>query len=93
MKDGDRRYRLSSDVVLDRQPQGAVILDTRAGRYWEVNATTVDVLALLGEGHALASVAGTIADGSDADRERVERDVADIVRTLVRARILTRVRR
>lgn len=86
-------YRLASHIVLNEEEQGAVLLDTRGGKYWQINATTVEVLRILEDGNTVSEAAGILASRSDVERERVEKDLADVIRTLIRSRIVRRVRR
>ncbi len=86
-------YRLASHIVLNEEEQGAVLLDTRGGKYWQINATTVEILRILEDGNSVSEAVDIFASQSDVERERVEKDITDVIRTLVRSRIVRRVER
>ena len=54
--------RLRDDVSTADTDDGMILLDERAGRYWQLNRTGALVLTLLRDGAAPQHVAHTLAD-------------------------------
>lgn len=86
---GPGNLRLGKHVTLSESEDGAVLLDLRSGRYWQLNPTGVLVLRTLLDGgdeqHAVAAVA--VRYSVDPDRARA--DVRSLVTALRDARLVT----
>lgn len=68
---------------------GMILLDERAGRYWQLNRTGALVLTLLRDGAAPQQVANTLADRHDLSTEQAAADVAALVERLRTAGLVT----
>ncbi|MBV8543037.1 MAG: lasso peptide biosynthesis PqqD family chaperone [Pseudonocardiales bacterium] len=81
--------RLRTDVSTADTDDGAVLLDERAGRYWQLNPTGALVLRLLLEGTAPHRVAQALAERHTVGTERAAADVAALLRHLRTAGLVT----
>jgi hypothetical protein len=81
--------RLRADVSTTETDDGAVLLDERAGRYWQLNLTGALVLRLLLDGAAPHQVAPTLADQYPVSIEQAAADVAALLRHLRTAGLVT----
>lgn len=81
--------RLRTDVSTTDTDDGAVLLDERAGRYWQLNPTGAVVLRLLLEGAAPHQVAQILADRHTVSTEQAAADVAALLRHLRTAGLVT----
>ena len=86
---GPGNLRLGKHVTLSESEDGAVLLDLRSGRYWQLNPTGVLVLRTLLDGgdeqHAVAAVAAHYP----VDPDRARADVRSLVTALRDARLVT----
>lgn len=82
------KYQLEPDVVLTEVEDGAVLLDQRDGRYWQLNRTGATVLRLTLEGRSLEETTDIVADGHTDRAQRVGSDVRTLLRSLVDARLV-----
>ncbi len=81
--------QLRDDVSTADTDDGMVLLDERAGRYWQLNLTGALVLALLLDGAAPQQVARTLADRHEVSIEQAAADVAALVERLRTAALVT----
>lgn len=81
--------QLRTDVSTTDTDDGAVLLDERAGRYWQLNTTGALVLRLLLGGAAPHQVAQTLADRHTVSTEQAAADVAALLRHLRIAGLVT----
>jgi Coenzyme PQQ synthesis protein D (PqqD) len=81
--------RLRADVSTTDTDDGMVLLDERAGRYWQLNATGGLVLRLLLDGATPRQVAQTLTDRHPVSTEQAAADVADLLRRLHTAGLVT----
>jgi hypothetical protein len=81
--------RLRADVSTADTDDGLVLLDERAGRYWQLNPTGALVLRLLLDGATPHQVAQTLADRHPVSTERAAADVAALLERLHTAGLVT----
>ena len=74
--------QLRADVSTADTEDGLVLLDERAGRYWQLNPTGALVLRLLLDGVTPSQVAQTLADRHAVSTERAAADVASLLEHL-----------
>ncbi|MBV9141245.1 MAG: lasso peptide biosynthesis PqqD family chaperone [Pseudonocardiales bacterium] len=75
--------RLRADVSTTDTGEGMVVLDERAGRYWQLNQTGALVLRLLLDGVAPHQIARVLAERHAV---RIERAAADVTTFLAQLR-------
>ena len=80
---------LGRDVVMSDVDGGVVLLNSRSGRYWHLNATAATMLKELLNGCSPEQTATRITDGSDGAPEQVCADVLALVDSLRQARLVT----
>ena len=81
--------RLQDDVSTADTDDGMILLDERAGRYWQLNRTGALVVTLLRDGAAPQQVAKTLADRHDVSTEQAAADVTALVERLCIAGLVT----
>ena len=69
-------------------PVAAVLLDERAGRYWQLNPTGHRILRSLLDGATPTQVARALADTHPAAADRADRDTTCLIRQLLDAGLL-----
>ena len=74
--------RLHPDVSAAYTGTGAVLLDQRTGRYWQVNDTGAEVLRALAATGSADRVADRLAEYYDVTPETIARDVAELLDAL-----------
>ncbi|MGH3698127.1 MAG: lasso peptide biosynthesis PqqD family chaperone [Pseudonocardiaceae bacterium] len=74
--------QLRADVSTADTDDGVVLLDERAGRYWQLNPTGALVLQLLLDGAATPQVAQTLADRYLVSAEQAAADIAALLEHL-----------
>jgi hypothetical protein len=80
---------LHPDVSAADTDDGAVLLDERAGRYWQLNPTGALVLRLLLDGAAPHQVAQTLADRHRVSTQQTAADVTAFLERLRSAGLVT----
>ncbi|HEX8692968.1 MAG TPA: PqqD family protein [Longimicrobium sp.] len=65
-------------------PDGAVVLDLRKGKYYSLNGVGTAIWQQLEAGRTLAEIAAHLCERYGAPGDEVRRDVADFVDTLQR---------
>jgi hypothetical protein len=85
--------QLRADVSAADTDDGTVLLDERAGRYWQLNPTGALVLRLLLDGACPHQVAQTLADRHAVSTEQAAADVAALLERLHTAGLVTDHRR
>ncbi|MGH2770425.1 MAG: lasso peptide biosynthesis PqqD family chaperone [Actinomycetota bacterium] len=73
---------LCVDVSTVETDEGMVLLDERAGRYWQLNPTGALILRTLLEGSTPQDVVKTLTERHAVSAERVAADVAVLVESL-----------
>jgi hypothetical protein len=82
--------QLRADVSTADTDDGLVLLDERAGRYWQLNPTGALVLRLLLDGAATHQVAQTLADRHPVSTEQAAADVTTLLERLHTAGLIDR---
>jgi hypothetical protein len=83
-------FRLRDDVSLVATDDGAVLLDQRAGRYWQLNGTGYATLRALLDGRTPEESARHLVDTHEVSMERATADVVALVRLLSEAKLVMR---
>ncbi|MYW63741.1 lasso peptide biosynthesis PqqD family chaperone [Streptomyces sp. SID8379] len=81
--------RLRDGIAVTRTDYGGVLLDQRAGEYWQLNDSGTLVVTTLAEGHDLGTAVDRLMAEFDIDRARAEADVAELAQRLVDAKMAT----
>ena len=74
--------RFGDDVSTAQTDYGTVLLDERAGTYWELNPTATLVVRTLLDGGEEADAADALVREFDIDRAQASRDVEALVEQL-----------
>ncbi|MFF1377799.1 lasso peptide biosynthesis PqqD family chaperone [Streptomyces sp. NPDC058308] len=74
--------KFGADVSTAQTDYGTVLLDERAGQYWELNPTATLVVSTLMAGGDEADAVAALADEFDVDLAQATRDVEALVREL-----------
>ncbi|MGH8896647.1 MAG: lasso peptide biosynthesis PqqD family chaperone [Egibacteraceae bacterium] len=81
--------RLRADVSTADTDDGLVLLDERAGRYWQLNATGALVLRTLLDGSTPQQTAALLADRHAVTTEQAAADVTALLEHLLAAGLVT----
>ncbi|MGH8899464.1 MAG: lasso peptide biosynthesis PqqD family chaperone [Egibacteraceae bacterium] len=81
--------RLRADVSTTQTDEGMVLLDERAGRYWQLNRTGALILRILLDGAALQDAAKTLAERHAVSAEQAAMDVTALVERLQTTGLVT----
>jgi coenzyme PQQ synthesis protein D (PqqD) len=81
--------RLSADVSTAETGGGLVLLDERAGRYWQLNRTGALILSTLLDGATPAHAAEILADRHTVSVEKAIADVSALLEHLSAADLVT----
>ena len=81
--------RLSADVSTAETDGGLVLLDERAGRYWQLNRTGALILSTLLDGATPAHAAEILADRYTVSVEKAIADVSALLEHLSAAGLVT----
>ncbi|UAL30439.1 lasso peptide biosynthesis PqqD family chaperone [Nocardioides rotundus] len=82
------RFCLQSDISFSETDYGSVILNTRTGRYFQLNAVATRMLQLLNEGLSRDEVVDALIESYDVDRERASSDLTALIQQGLAADIL-----
>ncbi|GAA1391657.1 hypothetical protein GCM10009639_21790 [Kitasatospora putterlickiae] len=82
------KLSLARDVTLTPIESGAVLLDGRRGRYWQLNASGSAILGKLLEGETPRTVAALMAEAAPVSEDQAHKDVMDLVGALSAASLL-----
>ncbi|MGW2638417.1 lasso peptide biosynthesis PqqD family chaperone [Streptomyces sp. NPDC001348] len=74
--------RFGDNVSTAETDYGTVLLDERAGSYWELNPTATLVVRTLLDGGETADAAAALVREFDIDQAQARRDVETLVREL-----------
>lgn len=88
MKEPEMTLRLAEDIRLTETEQGAVLLDTRRGKYFQLNPTAVYTLRGLLDGAELPEVVARLAGHYQTDPERITADVTRVLTDLRAAKLV-----
>ncbi|WP_281250157.1 lasso peptide biosynthesis PqqD family chaperone [Streptomyces monashensis] len=82
-------HRLRADVTACATGDGMVLLDERAGHYWQLNGTGTLVVTALLDGATPEQVAERLAATRPVTPERAAADVTALIAHLVKERLVT----
>ncbi|AJE44470.1 lasso peptide biosynthesis PqqD family chaperone [Streptomyces nodosus] len=82
------KLSLARDVTLTDINSGAVLLDGRRGRYWQLNASGCAVLRRLLDGEGPDAVVAGMAAAAPVDAERVRKDIQALIGSLSAAELV-----
>lgn len=82
------KLSLARDVTLTDVESGAVLLDGRHGRYWQLNASGSAVLRRLLDGHAPDEIAAGMSKVAPVAEDRARQDVQTLINSLSAAHLL-----
>jgi mannose/fructose-specific phosphotransferase system component IIA len=68
---------------------GMVLLDTRSGKYWQLNETGALILSDLLEGASPAETAAHLAEQHPTAAERASRDIDALLQQLATAQLIS----
>ncbi|GHE15729.1 lasso peptide biosynthesis PqqD family chaperone [Streptomyces alanosinicus] len=74
--------RFGDNVTTAQTEYGTVLLDERAGIYWELNPTATLVVSTLLDGGEEAAAAAALVEEFDIDQAQALRDVRTLVQQL-----------
>lgn len=80
--------RLSKHVTLTETEDGAVLLNRRSGRYWQLNRSGAVVLRVLLAGGDEDEAAHAVTERYPVDQDRALADVRSLTAELHRARLV-----
>jgi hypothetical protein len=81
-------WRIADGVSVATTDYGAVLLDQRRGRYWQLNPTAATAVTALAAGGTTSEAVARLQREYAVDAERAAADVAALVDELRRARLL-----
>ncbi|MFE5475028.1 lasso peptide biosynthesis PqqD family chaperone [Nocardia sp. NPDC056541] len=81
--------KLTAHVDLAKTDNGAILLNSRTGAYWEVNDTGRHIIEALIESGSREAAAQAIVEKFDVSLEQAEADIKKIVEELSEAGLLT----
>ncbi|MFB9928437.1 lasso peptide biosynthesis PqqD family chaperone [Amycolatopsis halotolerans] len=82
-------FVLKKHVSLAETEFGAVLLDQRSGRYWEMNPTATLIVRALVAGETPERTAEIVAGKFEVDEDRSLADVASIIGKIAAAGLLS----
>lgn len=77
-------YTLQPHILMRSMGEETVVLDTRKGEYFAINATAAEMLASLLETQDPVATAAIVAARHNADQAKVYRDLTDLIETMCR---------
>ncbi|MEU4690061.1 lasso peptide biosynthesis PqqD family chaperone [Actinoplanes sp. NPDC023714] len=77
--------RLHPDLTTASTDYGTVLLDGRAGRYWQLNPTASVIVQVIADGGDRTLAVDVLCGQFDVDAEHAERDVDALVAELTAA--------
>ncbi|ACZ29132.1 hypothetical protein Xcel_0091 [Xylanimonas cellulosilytica DSM 15894] len=81
--------RLKEGLEIVDVEDGRVLLDSRKGVYWHLNASAIGVLEALAQGRTVDDVVRDVVRQTGADEAVVRADHVELVRELRKARLIT----
>lgn len=82
------KLTLARDVTLTPVDTGAVLLDGRRGRYWQLNRSGSTILHRLLDGESPDTAAASISASAPVSEDQVRQDVLALVDALSKANLL-----
>ena len=80
--------RLAAHVTATETEHGMVLLDQRAGRYWQMNDTAALVLRCLIDGGTVEQAVAALRERFPAAAEHAPADVSDLIASLRKAKVM-----
>lgn len=81
------KLTIAKDVTITPMEAGAVVLDGRHGRYWQLNGTGAAVLGMLSDGQSLEAAAASLSANGSVTAEQALADARALVDMLVAAKL------
>ncbi|WP_327697687.1 MULTISPECIES: lasso peptide biosynthesis PqqD family chaperone [unclassified Streptomyces] len=82
------KLSLARDVTLTSVDTGAVLLDGRRGRYWQLNQSGSAILRRLLDGETPAATAASLSAAAPVSEEQARQDVLALVESLSAANLV-----
>jgi len=79
--------RLAAHVAVTETEHGMVLLDQRAGRYWQMNDTAALVLRRLLDGGTVDEAVAALRERFPDAADHAPADVADLIASLRQAKV------
>ncbi len=73
------RYAFSQHISMSRTEYGAAVLDSRSGRYFQLNPIAAEMLEMLSHGKSLDEVHKTIGAEYSVEPQRVNDDLKRLI--------------
>ncbi|MFI5657695.1 lasso peptide biosynthesis PqqD family chaperone [Streptomyces sp. NPDC051684] len=81
--------KLNDGIAVTTTDYGGVLLDQRAGTYWQLNETATVVAIAAAQGRGPRTAVDRLVAAFDVDRDQAEADVTELTRQFVAARLAT----
>ncbi|MGY0071684.1 lasso peptide biosynthesis PqqD family chaperone (plasmid) [Streptomyces sp. QTS137] len=81
--------RLRAEVICTATEDGMVLLDLRAGRYWQLNAAGAAVLKAYLNGSTSQQITDALFQARPVSREHAEADVNALIGQVTRAKLVS----
>jgi len=85
---GNQTFTVSNDVLFQEVRGETVLLDLASEQYFGLDEVGTRVWALLGEGKGVDVIVSVLFDEYEADRDRLEADVRDLIGSLLDAGLI-----
>lgn len=72
-------YRLQTNVSMSLTDYGSAILDTKAGRYFQLNPVATEMLQMVGNGEPKSQVVEAVVRAYDVERQRAQNDLETLI--------------
>ncbi|MFE6908569.1 lasso peptide biosynthesis PqqD family chaperone [Streptomyces erythrochromogenes] len=82
------KLNLARDVTLTSLDSGAVLLDGRRGRYWQLNQSGSAILRRLLDGDAPDEAAASLSAAAPVSEDQARRDVMALIDALSTAQLV-----
>jgi hypothetical protein len=79
---------LYEHVTVAETDYGAVLLDQKTGRYWQLNPTAALIIDTLLAGGSDDAAARAVASRFDVDEQRVREDIAELLERMTAAGVV-----
>lgn len=84
------RFRAVPHIIWTRQADATVLLDSERGLYYTLNDVASRTWELLVAGEPLIEILRCLGDEYEVGTERLQADVADVIRRLLEAELIER---
>jgi hypothetical protein len=82
------KLSLARDVTLTDVESGAVLLDGRRGRYWQLNRSGSSILRRLLDGEAPAEAAASLSAAAPVTEAQARQDIQSLIDALTAANLV-----